>query len=78
MKFLANENIPFELVNELRSLGYNILRIDDVEKGLEDYDVIEFSFREGRVLITFDKDFGKLVVKEKKKNNRFNFAENTS
>lgn len=66
MKFLANENIPVELVNELRKLGYDILKVDEIKKGMKDREVIEFSHKEERILITFDKDFGELVVKEKR------------
>jgi predicted nuclease of predicted toxin-antitoxin system len=65
MKFLANENIPLELVKELKNSGYDILRIDEFKKGMEDRDVLDLSFKEDRILITFDKDFGKLAVKEK-------------
>jgi predicted nuclease of predicted toxin-antitoxin system len=67
MKFLANENLPLELVNDLRNSGYDILRVDEVKKGMKDPEILDFSFRENRILITFDKDFGELVVKEKKK-----------
>jgi len=66
MKFLANENLPLELVNELKNSGYDILRVDEVKKGMKDREVLEFSFKEKRILITFDRDFGKLVVKEGK------------
>jgi len=67
MRFLANENIPLELVKELKNLGYDILRVDEVKKGMKDYEVLDLSFKEERILITFDKDFGKLVMKEKRK-----------
>jgi predicted nuclease of predicted toxin-antitoxin system len=67
MKFLANENIPFELIDDLRKLGYDILRVDEVKKGMRDHEVLDLSFKEGRILITFDKDFGKLAFKEKRK-----------
>ncbi|MGC8979559.1 DUF5615 family PIN-like protein [Caldisericum sp.] len=67
MKFLANENIPIELVEELKNLRYDILRADNFKKGLKDQDVLELAFKERRILITFDKDFGELAVKQKKK-----------
>jgi predicted nuclease of predicted toxin-antitoxin system len=67
MKFLANENIPLELVKELRDSGYDILRVDEVKKGMKDNEVLDLSFKEKRGLITFDKDFGRLAVKEKRK-----------
>jgi predicted nuclease of predicted toxin-antitoxin system len=67
MKFLANENVPSTFVSELKKAGYDILRIDEIRKGLKDYEVVEISFKERRILITFDKDFGQLIMKENKK-----------
>ena len=65
MKFLADENIPAALVNDLKRLGYDILRVDEIRKGMDDREVLELSFKEKRILITFDKDFGRLAVREK-------------
>ncbi len=69
MKFLANENLPMGVIMELRKLGHDILRVDEVKKGMKDLDVLNLSAKEKRILITFDKDFGELVVKEGKKSN---------
>ncbi|MGC8977433.1 MAG: DUF5615 family PIN-like protein, partial [Candidatus Ratteibacteria bacterium] len=44
-----------------------ILRMGDFKKGLKEQDVLELAFKEKRILITFDKDFGELAVKQKKK-----------
>jgi predicted nuclease of predicted toxin-antitoxin system len=33
MKFLANENIPFELIDDLKKSGYDILRVDESARG---------------------------------------------
>ena len=46
MKLLANENIPLELVKELRDSGYDILRVDEVKKGMKDNEVLDLSFKE--------------------------------
>jgi predicted nuclease of predicted toxin-antitoxin system len=67
MKFLANENIPFELIDDLRKLGYDILRVDEVKKGMRDHEVLDLSFKEGRILITFDKDFGSSHLRKRGK-----------
>ncbi len=67
MKFLVDENIPMELIEELKNSGYDILRVDNFKKGLKDQNVLELAFKERRILITFDKDFGELAVKQKKK-----------
>jgi predicted nuclease of predicted toxin-antitoxin system len=57
MKFIANENIPIEIVNNLRKAGYNFIRIDEIKKGLSDIGVIKLAEKENGILITFDKDF---------------------
>jgi hypothetical protein len=34
MKFLANENISAALVNDLKRLGYDILKVDEIRKDM--------------------------------------------
>jgi predicted nuclease of predicted toxin-antitoxin system len=65
MKLLANENIPLDLVKELKNSSYDVWRMDKSKKGIVDRDVFDLSFKEDRILDTFDKDFGKLAVKGK-------------
>ncbi len=67
MKFLANKNIPLDLVKELKNSSYDVWRMNKFKKGKVDRDVRDLSFKEDRILDTFDKDFGKLAVKEKKR-----------
>ncbi len=66
MKFLANENIPLKVVNELKHNGYDILRVDELKKGMSDTEVLDIATKEKRVLITFDKDFGEIAIKTKR------------
>jgi predicted nuclease of predicted toxin-antitoxin system len=66
MKSLANENIPLDLVKELKNSSYDVWKMDKSKKGIVERDVRDLSFKEDRILDTFDKDFGKLAVKEKK------------
>jgi len=42
-----------KLINE----GYEVLRVDEIKKGMSDEEVIQLSNKEKVVLITFDKDF---------------------
>lgn len=67
MKFIANENIPLEVVQRLQKEGLEFMRIDEVQKGMSDEKVTELAQKIGGVLITFDKDFGELVFKKRKK-----------
>jgi len=64
-KLLADENIPIEVVRFLKRSGVDITSVMEFSPGLSDTEVMELANRENRVLVTFDKDFGELVVREK-------------
>ena len=64
-KLLADENIPIEAVKLLKRRGVDITSVMEFSPGLSDTEVMELANRENRVLVTFDKDFGELVVREK-------------
>lgn len=57
MKFLADENIDRPAVYNLRDKGYDIVSVDESSKGVDDGEVIQMAKREGRILITYDRDF---------------------
>ena len=61
MRYLADENMPGPAVRRLRESGLDVSWIRDEAPGLPDAGVLEKSQGEGRVLITFDKDFGELA-----------------
>lgn len=67
LKFLADENIPLDVVNILKKDGINIISITEIDLGLEDEAILKLADKEDMVIITFDKDFGELVFKAKKK-----------
>jgi predicted nuclease of predicted toxin-antitoxin system len=64
MRFLANENIPQIAVTALIDLGHDIIWIRAMAPGSTDQEVLRLAQDENRVLITFDKDFGELAIKE--------------
>jgi len=66
MKFLANENMPMEVITQLKEKGYDLIRVDDVKKGMSDSAVLTLSIKENKILITFDKDFGEKVFRNGK------------
>lgn len=55
-RFLADANIPTELVQELRAGGIDV-RQDTATSGLGDPEVLNMARREKRVLLTFDQGF---------------------
>lgn len=65
MKFIADENLGIKVPKYLASLGFDIVSVKEIAQGVPDTDVLELANKEGRILITLDKDFGELVFKEK-------------
>ena len=63
MLLLANENFPGSAVNSLRLEGHDVAWIREESPGSSDLQVLERAQNEGRVLITFDKDFGELAFR---------------
>lgn len=61
MRFLADENCDFAVVRALRAAGHDVLAVAEVSPRADDSAVIDFAVREGRILLTEDKDFGQLV-----------------
>jgi predicted nuclease of predicted toxin-antitoxin system len=60
-RFLANENIPLQLVEALEQAGCDVIWIRRSNPGASDPDILAQAAREQRVLLTFDKDFGELA-----------------
>ena len=65
MRFLANENFPGAAVVALADAGHDVVWVRSAAPGMTDADVLAWSAREGRVLLTFDKDFGELARQSK-------------
>jgi predicted nuclease of predicted toxin-antitoxin system len=56
--FLANENVPGEVVDAVRRAGHDMTWVSELSPGAGDDDVLAMSLAESRILVTFDKDFG--------------------
>jgi predicted nuclease of predicted toxin-antitoxin system len=61
VRFLADESCDFAVVRALRAAGHDVLAVAEISPRAEDPAVIDFAVREGRILLTEDKDFGQLV-----------------
>jgi predicted nuclease of predicted toxin-antitoxin system len=61
MRFLADENVPSIAIAALAAAGHDITSVRRATPGASDGDVLARAAREGRVLLTFDKDFGELA-----------------
>ena len=65
MNILADENIPRLIVDCLRDQGHDVYWVAESNPAIKDQQVLELAIHSERLLITFDKDFGSLVFKEK-------------
>jgi hypothetical protein len=61
MRLLADENFPGAAVESLRDAGHDIVWVRTAAPGTSDLDLLAWVAREGRVLLTFDKDFGEVA-----------------
>lgn len=65
MRYLADENFPVSVIRALRAAGHDVVSIAEDSPSIPDYTVLSRSVRENRVLITYDKDYGKLVFDDR-------------
>ena len=65
IKLLADENIPKKTTEVLKQREVDVISVVDSSPGLSDRAVIELANKENRVIVTFDKDFGELIFRER-------------
>ena len=58
MRFLANENLPGEAIAALKHVGHDVVWVRTAAPGSKDEIILAWAMREGRVLLTIDKDSG--------------------
>ncbi len=61
MKILANENFPRVAVEALREAGHDVVWARTDMPGEDDRGILGRAQREGRLVVTLDKDFGELA-----------------
>ena len=61
MRLLADENVPRVAVAALRDAGHDVRWIREESPGVGDPTVLEKARDDGRTLLTFDKDFARMV-----------------
>jgi len=62
LSFFADENISEELIEWLRSQGFKISGIAEESRfGTDDLDIVVKAYKENKVIITQDADFGKII-----------------
>ena len=63
MRLLADENVPLDTVRALRSAGHDVYSATEGGPGASDLSHVERAIREGRLIVTFDQDFGEMAVR---------------
>jgi len=61
LRFMADESCDFGVVHALRAKGFDVLAVSEITTRSVDRELIDQAYRENRILITEDKDFGWLV-----------------
>ena len=61
MNFLADESCDFTVVRALRDEGHEVMAVAEISPAADDEDIIGLAYSEAKILLTEDKDFGRLV-----------------
>ena len=67
MKLVLDANVHRDVVQYLRTHGYEIISIFEEHRGASDTEVINISKRYNVPIVTHDKDFGNLVYYQRQK-----------
>lgn len=67
MRLLADENVPERILARLEAAGHDVDRISGVRRGAGDPSVLAMAADARRILLTLDRDFGELVVRERRR-----------
>ena len=65
MRLLANENFPLASVRSLRAAGHDVAAIIEDTPGTTDAEVLAQAAREARIVLTFDRDYGELIYRQR-------------
>ncbi len=65
MKFVADKNLDFPIVQILRNNGHELIYILESYSGIKDDEVLRIANEAEAILLTQDKDFGELVFRLK-------------
>ncbi len=65
MRFLADENVSRLVIDRLRANGFDVISVGETRSGTPDRAVLETANVEDCILITEDRDFGELVIRQR-------------
>jgi predicted nuclease of predicted toxin-antitoxin system len=65
-RYLADENFPAAIVRYLRSQGDEVFFVAESMASASDEGILSAAVAEDRVILTFDSDFGELVIRRQR------------
>ncbi len=65
MNFLADESVDRSIVERLRRDGHRVLYVAELGPGMPDDAVLNLANQETALLLTADKDFGEMVIRQR-------------
>jgi predicted nuclease of predicted toxin-antitoxin system len=65
IRFLADENVSRLVIERLRAAGFDVGSIRETRSGATDQDILDAADSEQRALVTEDRDFGELVIRQR-------------
>lgn len=67
LKFLADVNVERSIIELLKSQGFKVKWVPDLNKSMKDEQVLKLAEDESQILLTNDKDFGEWVFRWQRK-----------
>ncbi len=65
LKFLIDENVGQSIINYLTQKEYDLIVAKEEFPSREDLELVDYAYKENRIIITNDKDFGFFVYYQK-------------
>jgi predicted nuclease of predicted toxin-antitoxin system len=65
MRFLADENVSRRVIERLRGGGHDVISIAETRSGATDTIVLNAADAEDRILVTEDRDFGEMIIRQR-------------
>ena len=65
LKIIADENIPLKVIQKLHESQIDVLSITENNRGISDKEIAGLAIEENGYILTFDKDFGDIIYKDK-------------
>ena len=63
IKFLVDENVGFSIIEYLRELKFDTKAVSELFPSRDDIYILDKAYKEERIIVTNDKDFGHMVFK---------------